>query len=227
MITRKPYFETALGKLYCGDCLDIMKEMEDKSVDLVLTDPPYGFERFKGDEKDYLEVISSSFIEWPRILKGKGCAFVFSNTRDIVKIANCVPLQFRRMLWMYKPADCTFPFDDGWLLTSEAILYFSKNGKPNLEKIDKYHHDCYLQTRVGKEGVDGHPTVKPLMVVKKLAMRIPKDGLCLDPFLGSGTTAVACEQLGRRWIGIEISEKYCEIAARRIKNEAAQGKMFV
>ncbi len=58
-------------------------------------------------------------------------------------------------------------------------------------------------------------------------LAITKEGwLVLDNFLGSGTTAVACEKLGRRWIGIEISEKYCEISARRIESEARQGKLF-
>jgi DNA modification methylase len=51
-------------------------------------------------------------------------------------------------------------------------------------------------------------------------------GFILDPFLGSGTTAVACERLGRKWIGIEISEQYCELAAKRIEAEAAQLKLF-
>jgi DNA modification methylase len=53
-----------------------------------------------------------------------------------------------------------------------------------------------------------------------------KNHIVLDPFLGSGTTAVACEKLGRKWIGCEISEKYCSIAARRIASEAAQLKLF-
>lgn len=72
-----------------------------------------------------------------------------------------------------------------------------------------------------------HPTEKPYRLMNMLVSDFSKkDDLIFDPFLGSGTTAVACEKLGRHWIGIEISEKYCEIAARRIDNEAKQGKLF-
>ena len=68
-----------------------------------------------------------------------------------------------------------------------------------------------------------HPTVKPLALMEYLIrLAMHKDGVLLDPFLGSGTTAVACERLGRRWIGIEIDESYCEIAARRIEKETKQ-----
>ena len=72
-----------------------------------------------------------------------------------------------------------------------------------------------------------HPTQKPIFVIKNLIERFsePKD-IILDSFLGSGTTGVACEKLGRRWIGIEISEKYCEIAKKRIRAEANQHKLF-
>lgn len=74
---------------------------------------------------------------------------------------------------------------------------------------------------------DDHPTKKPVELMQYLLkIHSINDNLVLDPFLGSGTTAVACEKLGRKWIGIEISEKYCEIAAKRIKAEADQIKMF-
>jgi len=72
-----------------------------------------------------------------------------------------------------------------------------------------------------------HPNEKPIPVIHRLLRLGSLDGeTVLDPFLGSGTTAVACEQLNRRWIGIEISEKYCEIAAKRIERERQQLKLF-
>jgi site-specific DNA-methyltransferase (adenine-specific) len=67
---------------------------------------------------------------------------------------------------------------------------------------------------VGLEGVEGHPTVKPLSVITDFALRCPENGTILDPFMGSGTTLRAAKDLQRKAVGIEIEEKYCEIAAR-------------
>ena len=164
-----------LNKIYVGDCLEIMRGWPDGCVDLIVTDPPYGMGRFAGDEKNFLEVIGPSFQEWPRLLKSKGAAFVFMSTGEVINLANRVPLPFRRMLWMYKPADCTYPLE-GWLLTSEAILWFSKNGTSNLHDRHPYRHDCYVAKHIGREGVEGHPTVKPLDVVKDLVFRCPRGG---------------------------------------------------
>ncbi len=68
---------------------------------------------------------------------------------------------------------------------------------------------------------------KPVQLIIQLISKYSKKGqVVLDPFLGSGTTAVACEELNRKWVGIEISEKYCEIAAKRIEAENKQLKLF-
>ena len=71
-----------------------------------------------------------------------------------------------------------------------------------------------------------HPTQKPIQIIKKL-LKLHSKECVLDPFLGSGTTAVACECLNRRWIGIEIEEKYCEIAAKRIEKEVKKIKQMI
>jgi site-specific DNA-methyltransferase (adenine-specific) len=73
------------------------------------------------------------------------------------------------------------------------------------------------ERNAGLEGVNHHPTVKPLTLMEYLVKLItPLGGLVLDPFLGSGTTALACKRLGRHYIGIEISREYCDIAERRL-----------
>jgi site-specific DNA-methyltransferase (adenine-specific) len=82
--------------------------------------------------------------------------------------------------------------------------------------------------RIKEKGSSAHPTQKPIKLIEKLIdVHTDIEGTVLDPFLGSGTTAVACEKLGRRWIGIEISEKYCEIAKQRIKSEYEQYKLKI
>lgn len=207
----KIYYKDESVVIYCGDCREILPELP--KVDLVLTDPPYGFNRFETDGGDFIQTIKEVFDLIP--LKQGGWAFVFSGTGAIKDVLNAISLDYQRMLWMYKPADCTFPYR-GWFLTSEAILLFS-NGKPlPLAERKPYRHDCYLHYTVGQEGVEGHPTVKPHAIVEDLVLRCPEQGLILDPFLGSGTTCYCANKLGRKSIGIEISEEYCKIAVSRL-----------
>lgn len=144
--------------------------------------------------------------------------FVFTSPGEVVNLANATKAKFKRLFWMYKPADMTFPLR-GWLLTSEAILWFFKPGTCNFSERKPYRHDCYIHRRVGMEGVEGHPTVKPLSVILDFASRCPETGTILDPFMGSGTTLRAAKDLRRKAIGIEIEEKYCEIAAKRMSQE--------
>ncbi|RJQ28391.1 site-specific DNA-methyltransferase [Candidatus Parcubacteria bacterium] len=208
-----------LNRVHCIDCLEALPMLPDGCVDVIIADIPYEFGRFDSDTKSGYERLAQSFQEWPRILAPKGAAFVFCSTAQPLAVGAAVPLNFRRMLWMYKPADCTYPLE-GWLLTSEAIMWFSQNGTSNFAERRPFAHDCYYHTRVGKEGVEGHPTVKPLWVVKDLASRCPENGILLDPCIGSGTTGVAAIQLGRKFLGFEIDPGYTEIANKRI--EAAQ-----
>ncbi|MBL0058265.1 MAG: site-specific DNA-methyltransferase [Elusimicrobia bacterium] len=104
----------------------------------------------------------------------------------------------------------------GWISKSEVILWFVKGDRPVLAERRPFQHDCYVVNRVGKEGVEGHPTVKPLAVVSDLASRCPGGGVILDPFAGSGTTLRAAMDLGRRAIGIEIDEGFCGLAMGRL-----------
>ena len=211
-----PYYTDGQGiVLYHGDCRDILPHLP--KVDLVLTDPPYGFNRFETDGKDYLLAVGPALRLAYNRLDENGSMFVFTGTGEVVKVANAIGQDVKRLLWLYKPNDCTYPLK-GWLLTSEAILWFSK-GNGGLFDRHPYRHDCYTVTSVGQEGVNGHPTVKPLEVFKDLASRCPVGGTILDPFIGSGTTFVAAKNLGRKAIGIEIEEKYCEIAVRRLAQE--------
>jgi DNA modification methylase len=206
-----------LNKVHCCDCLEALKQLPDKCIDLVLTDPPYGMNKFAGDEKaSYLPTVRAALSECGRILRPGGSLFVFTSTGEVMNVGRGVPLDFVRMLWMYKPADCTFPFR-GWLLKSEAILWFAKGSPVLSDREDKYQHDVYTHTAVGREGVEGHPTVKPLWVVKDIASRSMPNALILDPFMGSGTTGVAAVQLGRQFLGFEIDPEYCRLANERIE----------
>lgn len=208
----KPYYDEDGITIYHADCREIIPHLE--PVDLVLTDPPYGFKRFETDGKNYLDSVGPALQMAFSLLKDNGSMFVFTGTGEVVKVANSVGQDIKRLFWMYKPNDCTYPLK-GWLLKSEAILWFAK-GKADLLDRHPYKHDCYVVTSVGQEGVDGHPTVKPLQVMRDFVSRAYHNGTILDPFMGSGTTLVAAKNLGRRCIGVEIEEKYCEIAVKRL-----------
>ena len=211
-IGMKPYYKDEWCAIYHADCRDILPLIPDKSIDLVLTDPPYGFGRFPTDGGDFMRVISEALKLCP--LKDGAWAFIFTGTGELKNLLNNVPLEYQRLLWVYKPNDCTFPYR-GWLLTSEAIALFSKGKPMALAERKPYRHDCYLHLGVGQEGVEGHPTVKPHAIIEDLVLRCELRGIILDPFLGSGTTCYCAKKLNRYSIGIEIEEKYCEIAAKR------------
>jgi site-specific DNA-methyltransferase (adenine-specific) len=116
---------------------------------------------------------------------------------------------------MNKVADLSFPWR-GWYMNSEAILVFSRNGA-SWPKSVRFHSDTYLVSPWGK---NGHPNFKPPNVIVDLAQHLSTDkSVILDPFMGSGTTLRAAKDLRRRAIGIEIEERYCETAAKRLEQE--------
>jgi len=218
----KPYFETDLGKLYNCDCLEFMHIMEDKSVDLVLTDPPYGINIAKtgkvGGGK-CCEVTDYGKQDWDNKPMSeeqqKTCQRVSKN--QIYFGGNYFNLP-PSPCWLVWDKDNTGNFADcelAWTSFNTAVRKFKWRWNGMLQENMKHKED-----RV-------HPTQKPVPLFMWILRKYSEDNdLILDPFLGSGTTAVACEKLGRKWIGIEISEKYCEIAARRISAEASQIKLF-
>ena len=218
----KPYFETSLGKLYHGDCSEIMKEMEDKSVDLALTDPPYGI---GADQSAHKAGGSHGWIDYG--------ATDWDNTRPSKDKFNLLfSLSNNQIIWGGNYfTDYLYP-SMGWLVWDKGQRDFSlADGELAWTSFNKaLRIFTYSQSKALRDG-KRHPTQKSITVmmwcIKYADRALGKNNeLILDPFLGSGTTAVACEKLGRHWIGIEISEKYCEIAARRIESEAKQGKLF-
>lgn len=215
----KAYFSTDNGVLLCGDCLEIMQDMPDKCVDLVLTDPPYGMnfqsnhrvvkhDKIEGDKKYPIAAVTQSM----RIAVNAVYTFCrWDNIYDLPKPKSI-------LVWVknnWSMGDLKHEHGRKW----EACLFYCLEG----HKFNKRIPDVIKAMRTGN---NYHPTEKPVGLLKNI-LECNVGELVFDPFLGSGTTAVACEKLGRKWIGIEISEKYCEIAAKRIKAENNQIKLFV
>lgn len=197
----KPYYEDTKNGLtiYCGDCLEVMKELPDKSVDLVLTDPPY---------PDY----HKELFNYKR------------GILDPLKKLACKQLIF----WSAKadfPLDYTaiHIWDKKCGVGSMYERIFEINGQLNYKVYRHYLINSTVAAKYGQDIFNEHPSQKPIKLIRELLLE-HKAASVLDPFLGSGTTLVACKELGRKGIGIEISEKYCEIAVKRLKN--TQVSMF-
>lgn len=216
-----------INKIIHGDSFEIIKQLPDKSVDLVLTDPPYLIGAkgcgLAGDRK-YLHDITDSDID-------SGFDFsILSEFERVCKTTNliifCGRLQLRDYInWIHErgytwnlicwhktnPTPLT---NNNYLPDTEYVFHIWKDKKlgGRYETKKKFY-----VTQVMKNDID-HPTVKPVDLVKNFIENASEAGeIVLDPFMGSGTTAVAAKQLNRKYIGIEVSEKYCKIAEQRVQ----------
>ena len=231
-----------INKIICGDCLQIMKQIPDKSIDLVLTDPPFNISGLSGGiELHGSPVNISHFGEWDynfdpkifiketkRILKSNGQIYIFTSDRLMGKYIDLFikyNFHYRNTLVWFKPNLMPKIRHHTWRAGTEFILYA---GQSKTKSIKDYTFNWLGQEKMknlilcnilgGRERI-GHPTQKPLSIIKKLLMVSSNEGdIIFDPFLGSGTTAVACRELNRNFIGIEISPEYCKIAEQRLKN---------
>jgi DNA modification methylase len=216
----KPYFETENGKLYHGDCLEIMPELE--PVDLVLTDPPYGMK----NNPDSTRFSGGSIESKNRRGRGKKHRMIVGDDtpfdpKHLLKYKKIILWGFTHyadklpagtnLVWI-KRLDSAF----GSFLSDAEIAWMNTG-------CGVY---CYRDLSVYTEAKKRvHPNQKPVPLFQ-WCLDILGQGAVLDPYFGGGTTGIACERMNRQWVGIEISEKYCEIAAKRIEAETRQLKLF-
>jgi len=214
-------------KIICGDCIEVMKEMESDSVDLVFTDPPYGMN--KNFENDSLENQEDFNRQWlSEFTKHFDCPILVwykpSSMDEIIVPARGLGLKLIDYFHLYKPNDIAFP-RASWIRVSESMMLFSRNeADVKYIKVKPYAHDTYIWNHTKKDKSFYHPAVKPVTIIIDVLRRI-KCSTVLDIFSGSGTTLVAAERLGRNSIGIEISKKYCKIAYKRLLKEVKQTKL--
>ena len=202
------YFETDKGILYCGDCLEIMGNLLEKSVALVITDPPYSKKDF--NEWDVLGELVYL------LLKENGHFITLCGHYQIIDVGSIIS-KYLRFWWV------------GALVGKRSNRIFGKNVitkfKPFLwflkgkREKSKYVPIDVIEPESHEWKKDYHKWNQPLPFFSEHIKFLSKENdLVLDPFVGSGTTAVAAEKLNRKWIGIEIEEKYCEITKERILN---------
>ncbi len=194
--------------LYCGDCLEYMKTIPDKSVDAVITDPPYGLGissnpvRQKHEKQSWDSKIPDEkyFDEMFR-----------TSINQVIWGGNYfnLPPHKNYIIWdKMQPENFTL-----------AMCEMAWTSFDSPAKLYRYS--------VQREGSNVHPTQKPVALMKWIIERYtqPNDTI-FDPFMGSGTTGVACVQTGRNFIGCEIDPKYFDITKQRIEYAAMQDRLI-
>lgn len=208
--------EDFLNKITQGDCLELIKIIPDNKIDCIITDPPYGLNKngIKND-KD-LSLFYNILPECYRVLKEDAFFATFFSTKHLPDLFKNNPFAYFWQFILYCPeGSVRSPIG----FTKYMSCFVFKKGNP---KLIKWKTDIFKDTP-GKmvepdEGFIDHPTPKPKHFIKEIIdmITIEKD-LILDPLIGSGSTAVACKQLNRRFIGFEIKEEYCSLANKRLE----------
>jgi len=222
------YPDDFINKIICGDCLEVMKDIPDKSVDLVLTDPPYGIDyqsnmRVKSKKFDKLvndnnDSRFDAYKEFYRILKDNSVVISFCSFKNYAD-------DFNELKKYYDIKNCIVWFKGGGgigdlkhsLLTDYELAIVAHKGN---RAINGKREGSVWQVNKVPPGQMFHPTEKPFQLLKKFIDQFSnKDNVVLDSYAGSGTHLMAAKNLHRKYIGIEISEKYCEIAKQRLRQE--------
>ena len=225
--------------LKCGDCLELMKDIPDNSIDLIVTDPPYlikyrtNYRKNKSHDfcgeilnDDNYELIEKFFKESFRVMKKNSAMYCFCSSKTIdyfMKQAFSNGFQIKnQIIWVknnWSAGDLKAQFGQQY----EIILLLNKGRK---EFNGKRLSDVWEFPRVSGKN-QFHQNQKPLELIEQCIEKHSKiNDLVLDPFMGSGTTGVACKELHRNFIGIEIDEKYFEIAKQRIEGAKRESQLF-
>ncbi|MDR1941186.1 MAG: site-specific DNA-methyltransferase [Endomicrobium sp.] len=241
---KKTFEEKYLNKIICGDSLTVMRQMPDECLDLVITSPPYNLKNSTGNgmkacttsgkwagaalqngyshyddnmpHAEYAQWQHNCLKEMYRLIKNDGAIFynhkwrvqngVMQDRRDIIR-----DLPVRQIIiWRRKGG---INFNPGYFLPTYEVIYFIP--KPNFKLVSKAnaYGDVWEFTQELK---NDHPAPFPAALIDRIISSTCAQ-IVLDPFIGSGTTAVAAMGLDRNYIGIELSPIYCEMAEKRIE----------
>jgi site-specific DNA-methyltransferase (adenine-specific) len=200
--------------LYCGDCLEILPTLAAGSVDAVVTDPPYGIgdTTARARPSNYQRAAGMQPRDWD------------GETADIAPALAIAPL---KVVWGGNYY--ALPASRGWL------VWHKPDAPPSMASFEMAWTNRDMNARMISHSISatnaervGHPTQKPVRVMRWCmdAVQVQTDATVMDPFMGSGTTGVACVQTGRRFIGIEKSPEYFDIACKRIQEAVDAGALF-
>ena len=222
-------------QLFNEDCLDVMRRLADKSVDLILTDPPYGIniaktgavgaENIFGKDGKRIKAAPSKNYgasSWDAAIPGKEYfeEMVRVSKHQVIFGGNYFVEHLRNspcwIVWDKDNegtsfADCEL----AWCSFSSAVRRF------------KYRWNGMLQQNMKEKEDRVHPTQKPIRLFEWILENYAQPGwVIMDPFLGSGSSAIAAKRLGYEFIGVEREQSYFEAALERIPREVAQGRLF-
>lgn len=210
-----------------GDCLELMRSIPDQSIDLLLTDIPYGVVNRNSNglrkmDKGAADIVDFDLSECLNLLcrATKGSIYIFCGTEQVSEIRKTLRkdgMSTRLCIWeKTNPSPMNGQYI--WLSGVECCVYGKRKGATFNEhcKNTVFRHPC------GKSKL--HPTQKPVDLMRRLVLASSNENdIVLDPFMGSGTTGIACVETGRRFIGIEREAEYYKIAKSRIE-EALRNK---
>lgn len=226
-----------INNLIMGDCLEVMKDIPDNSIDLIITSPPYnlgnthhtGNKRFKPYGKHNDDMKELDYQDWQvevlnecfRILKDDG-SMLYNHKNRISKGVQITPYQWllktdfvikQEIVWQNGSQNFDkirfYPF-------TERVYWLAKSPKTKLYNVIN-HHDVFTKADWNSVGTNGKfKRAFPVKMAEDLISCFPDSEIVLDPFMGSGSTGVACKNLNRNFIGIELDETYFNIAKERI-----------
>ena len=217
----KPYYQDDLVTLYHGDCLEVTEWL---SADVLVTDPPYGIawkgiwnyvkgednktkpgqQPIKNDEESVVRDMALS-------LWGSKPAIVFGSWK-----VSRPELTKHRLIW-HKAGMAPGALNAAFMSQDEEIYIWGdgfRKSSPPLRSVIRTE-----EARSVEVSKIGHPTPKPIGLMEILVDRCP-DGVIADPFAGSGATLIAARNYGRKVVGVELEEKYCELIAKRLSQQA-------
>ena len=207
-----------LNKIYKGDCRELIKDMGSQSIDLCLTDFPYGvgyeYKSWDDTQENLQKLVSELMPELLRVCK-----------RVVLICGQTQMWMYPKPTWVlnwYIPAGSN---QNPWGFTTwHPILVYGKC--PYRESSKGARPDTIKHQETSEK--NGHPCPKPITFWRKLLDRVSvKDtDIVLDPFMGSGTTAIACMEAKKQWIGFEIEQEYIDISNKRINIYKSQLKLF-
>lgn len=237
------------AKVFRGEALGTLKAMADESVDAILTDPPYSsggitlsqkqrqpsdkyqstdvkqkFPDFSGDNRD-----QRSFVIWAtlwmaecyRLARPGSMAMVFTDWRQLPTMSDALQAggwQWRRIVVWDKPT--ARPSRGEFKNQCEFVLVGVK------DKFKPIHSRCLpgiFRQSIVSGAARRHMTEKPVPLLRNLLEVVPEKGIVLDPFMGSGSTGQACFETDRRFVGVEMSEDYFNIAVERLSELTSWG----
>ena len=228
------------GKIINSDCMDILKQLPDDSIDLLVTDPPYrtisggrdeNSNWWKGSvlEKNDGKIFKENDVnhkEWIGLvykkMKDQSHAYIMTNLLNLFElkeIAESVGFVLHNLLvWEKNNA----VFNKWYMKNCEYTLFLRKGKAKFINDLSSKTVECF-ENPVNKL----HPTEKPIGLMERYILNSSNNGdIILDPFSGSGTTAIACHRLKRRFICIEKDPEYWAKSCERLKHEQAQLQLF-